>query len=126
MKNYLPSTSSKKISTYENKEDITQEDTLSSVAEVSDTFGKIKFQHIMTNLNEETLNQVHELLSDYELNSLFERLRLTDEDEYVSAEAHKYMSLFDEIIEEKSCDDGDIEGENKDITDEKDSEEFAK
>ncbi|CAB5393952.1 unnamed protein product [Rhizophagus irregularis] len=80
MKNYLPSTSSKKISTYENKEDITQEDTL----------------------------------------------RLTDEDEYVSAEAHKYMSLFDEIIEEKSCDDGDIEGENKDITDEKDSEEFAK
>ncbi|CAB4415152.1 unnamed protein product [Rhizophagus irregularis] len=57
--------------------------------------------------DEETLNQVHELLSDYELNPLFERLRLTDEDEY-------------------SCDDGDIEGENKDITDEKDSEEFAK
>ncbi|PKC16594.1 hypothetical protein RhiirA5_347456 [Rhizophagus irregularis] len=92
---------------------------LSSVAEVSDTFGKIKFQHIMINLSlfgmietlrrtyiidlgdEETLNQVHELLSDYELNPLFERLRLTDEDEYVSAEAHKYMSLFDEIIEER-------------------------
>ncbi|UZO15924.1 uncharacterized protein OCT59_007333 [Rhizophagus irregularis] len=64
----LPSTSSKKISTYENEEDITQEDTLSSVAEVSDTFGKIKFQHIMTSLK----------------------------------------------------------GENKDITDEKDNEEFAK
>ncbi|GBC33105.1 hypothetical protein GLOIN_2v1766665 [Rhizophagus irregularis DAOM 181602=DAOM 197198] len=57
--------------------------------------------------DEKTLNQVHELLSNYELNSLFERSRLTDEDEY-------------------SCDDGDIEGENKDITDEKDSEEFAK
>uniref|UniRef100_U9TXZ7 Uncharacterized protein n=1 Tax=Rhizophagus irregularis (strain DAOM 181602 / DAOM 197198 / MUCL 43194) TaxID=747089 RepID=U9TXZ7_RHIID len=39
------------ISTYENEEDITQEDTLSSVAEVSDTFGKIKFQHIMTSLS---------------------------------------------------------------------------
>ncbi|CAG8682323.1 19059_t:CDS:2, partial [Rhizophagus irregularis] len=50
---------------------------------------------------EKTLNQVHELLSNYELNSLFERSRLTDEDEYVK-------------------------GENKDITDEKDSEEFAK
>ncbi|CAG8713110.1 18551_t:CDS:2 [Rhizophagus irregularis] len=106
----LPSTSSKKISTYENEEDITQEDTLSSVAESIWHDRDPETDYYIIDLgDEETLNQVHELLSDYELNSLFERLRLTDEDEY-----------------EKSCDNGDIEGENKDITDEKDNEEFAK
>ncbi|PKC72066.1 hypothetical protein RhiirA1_452791 [Rhizophagus irregularis] len=100
----LPSTSSKKISTYENEEDITQEDTLSSVAELKSIWHDRDPEtdyYIIDLGDEETLNQVHELLSDYELNSLFERLRLTDEDEYVK-------------------------GENKDITDEKDNEEFAK
>ncbi|EXX78317.1 hypothetical protein RirG_016070 [Rhizophagus irregularis DAOM 197198w] len=78
------------ISTYENEEDITQEDTLSSVAELKSIWHDRDPEtdyYIIDLGDEETLNQVHELLSDYELNSLFERLRLTDEDEYVSAEA---------------------------------------
>jgi hypothetical protein len=105
------------ISTYGN-EDITQEDVLNSVSEVSDTFGKTELPvyyeklksiwhtrdaeanyYIIDMGDEETLNQVHELLSDNELNFLFERLRLKDEDECVSAEACRYMTLFDEIIE---------------------------
>ncbi|RGB43729.1 hypothetical protein C1646_415551 [Rhizophagus diaphanus] len=146
----LPSTSSKKISTYGNEEElaeevITQEDVLNSVSEVSDTFGKTKFPvyyeklksiwhtrdaeanyYIIDMGDEETLNQVHELLSDNELNFLSERLSLTDENECVSTEARRYMTLFDEIIEEGNYDDDDIEGENNDITDERNSEEFEK
>jgi hypothetical protein len=69
---------------------------------------------------------VHELLSDNELNFLVERLRLTDEDERISAEACRYMTLFDEMIEEESCNDGKIEGEKNDTTGERNSEEFER
>uniref|UniRef100_U9UL86 Uncharacterized protein n=1 Tax=Rhizophagus irregularis (strain DAOM 181602 / DAOM 197198 / MUCL 43194) TaxID=747089 RepID=U9UL86_RHIID len=118
------------------EEDITQEDVLNSVFEVSDTFRKTKFPvyyeklksiwhtrdakanyYIIDMGDEETLNQVHKLLSDNELNFLSERLSLTDENECISTEAHRYMILFDEIIEESNYDDDDIEGENNDITD---------
>ncbi|GBC51999.2 hypothetical protein GLOIN_2v1472911 [Rhizophagus irregularis DAOM 181602=DAOM 197198] len=128
----LPSTSLKKLA----EEDITQEDVLNSVFEVSDTFRKTKFPvyyeklksiwhtrdakanyYIIDMGDEETLNQVHKLLSDNELNFLSERLSLTDENECISTEAHRYMILFDEIIEESNYDDDDIEGENNDITD---------
>ncbi|PKY59863.1 hypothetical protein RhiirA4_516652 [Rhizophagus irregularis] len=139
-----------KISTYGNEEelaeeDITQEDVLNSVSEVSDTFRKTKFPvyyeklksiwhtrdaeanyYIIDMGDEETLNQVHELLSDNKLNFLSERLSLTDENECISTEARRYMILFDEIIEEGNYDDDDIEGENNDITDERNSEEFEK
>ncbi|CAG8468772.1 2173_t:CDS:2 [Funneliformis mosseae] len=115
----LLSTSSKKISTYRNEEEgITQEDVLNSVSEISDTFGETKFLKI--------LNQVHKLLSDYELNFLFERLSLTDENECISEKTRKYITLFDEIIEEESCDNSDLEFENNDITDKRNSEEFEK
>ncbi|CAB4419257.1 unnamed protein product [Rhizophagus irregularis] len=138
------------ISTYGNEEelaeeDITQEDVLNSVSEVSDTFRKTKFPvyyeklksiwhtrdaeanyYIIDMGDEETLNQVHELLSDNKLNFLSERLSLTDENECISTEARRYMILFDEIIEEGNYDDDDIEGENNDITDERNSEEFEK
>ncbi|CAB5365058.1 unnamed protein product [Rhizophagus irregularis] len=139
--NKLPSTSSKKLA----EEDITQEDVLNSVSEVSDIFRKTKFPvyyeklksiwhtrdaeanyYIIDMGDEETLNQVHELLSDNELNFLSERLSLTDENECISTEARRYITLFDEIIEEGNYDDDDIEGENNDITDERNSEEFEK
>ncbi|CAG8532630.1 2478_t:CDS:2 [Funneliformis caledonium] len=142
----LPSTSSKKISTYRNKEEgITQEDVLNSVSKVSDTFRETKFPvyyeklklilhtqnakmnyYIIDLRDEEILNQVHELLSDYKLNFLFVRLSLTDENECISEEVRRYMTLFDEIIEKKSCDDNDIEFKNNDIIDERNSKEFEK
>ncbi|CAI2193034.1 19694_t:CDS:2, partial [Funneliformis geosporum] len=146
----LPSTSSKKISSFENEEelaeeDITQEDVLNSIAEVSDIFGKTKFPTYYNKLksiwhnrdaetnyyvidlgDEETLNQVHDHLSDNELNFLFERLRLTDEDECLSTEARRYMTLFDEMIEEESCNDGKIEDEENYTTGGRNSEEFER
>jgi hypothetical protein len=118
---------------------------LNSIAEVSDIFRKTRFPTYYNKLksiwhnrdaetnyyvidlgDEETLNQVHDLLSDNELNFLFERLRLTDEDECMSAEACRYMTLFDEMIEEENCNDGKIEGEKNDTTGERNSEEFER
>ncbi|CAI2194716.1 5492_t:CDS:2, partial [Funneliformis geosporum] len=129
------------ISTYEN-EDITQKDVLNSISKVSDTFRKTKFPvyyeklksiwhtrdaeanyYIINMGDKETLNQIYKLLSDNELNFLFERLSLTDENECISSEASMHMTLFDEIIKKDNYDDGDIEGENNDITDERNSEE---
>nr|CAG8571508.1 5864_t:CDS:2 [Entrophospora candida] len=126
----------------ENKESVeegtSQEDLLNSVTETLITFGKLKFPiyydklktiqntsnveanyYVIDMGDKDTLNQVHELLSENELRSLFERLILKDEDEYMSAEARSYMELFDQIVEEKGWDDlvyddqtEDMEGDN--------------
>nr|CAG8542386.1 9982_t:CDS:2 [Entrophospora candida] len=132
-----------KIKISENKESVeegtSQEDLLNSVTETLITFGKLKFPiyydklktiqntsnveanyYVIDMGDKDTLNQVHELLSENELRSLFERLILKDEDEYMSAEARSYMELFDQIVEEEGWDDlvyddqtEDMEGDNK-------------
>ncbi|PKC12846.1 hypothetical protein RhiirA5_411303 [Rhizophagus irregularis] len=144
------STSPIKVDTYGKekfaKENTTQEEVLNSVVETSDIFGKVKFPAYYDKLksiwhtrdaeanyfiidmgDKEILNQVHELLSEDELLSLRERLILTDEDECISVETCRYMTLFDEIIKEECYHDNDLtedmEGENDIITDE---EEFEK
>ncbi|RGB22428.1 hypothetical protein C1646_748518 [Rhizophagus diaphanus] len=130
----LPSTSSKKISSYENEElaeeDITQEDVLNSIAEVSDVFGKTKFptyynklKSILHNRDAETNYYVIDLGDEEILN---QRLRLTDEDECLSTEACRYMTLFDKMIEEESCNDGKIEDEENYTTGERNCEELER
>lgn len=118
---------------------------MNSIAEVSDVFGKTKFPTYYNKLksiwhnrdaetnyyvidlgDEEILNLVHGLLSDNELNFLFERLRLTDEDECLSTEACRYMTLFDKMVEEESCNDGKIEDEENYTTGERNCEELER
>ncbi|CAG8666353.1 8682_t:CDS:2, partial [Dentiscutata erythropus] len=112
---------------------ISQEDLLNSVNETSNTFKQIKFPTYYDKLktiwdtcnaganyfvldlrDKKILNQVHNLLEDRELESLFERLSLEDENEHMSKTAREYMILFDQIIEESSEDDAeDVEEEGE-------------
>ncbi|CAG8517698.1 19146_t:CDS:2 [Racocetra fulgida] len=101
------------------EEHISQEDLLNLVNETSNTFKQIKFPTYYNKLktiwdacitetnyfvldlrDKEILNQVHNLLDDCELESLFERLLIEDENNHMSKTAREYMMLFDQIIEE--------------------------
>jgi len=73
--------------------------------------------------DDEIRDQVHRLLNENELSLLSERLRLMDENEYVSAETLKYMTLFNKIIEHN---DNGIADEENVITDERNIKEFEK
>ncbi|CAI2192580.1 7625_t:CDS:2, partial [Funneliformis geosporum] len=107
------------------EERISQEDLLNSVNEVSNTFKQIEFPTYYDKLktiwhtcnagasyfvldlrDKDILNQVHNLLDEYELESLFERLSLEDENEHMSKTAREYMTLFDQIIEDSSEEEG--------------------
>jgi len=113
------------------EEHISQEDLLNSVNETSNTFKQIEFPTYYDKLktiwntcnartnyfvldlrDKEILNQVHNLLEDCELESLFERLSLEDENEHMSKTAQEYMKLFDQIIEESSDEEGEEDAED--------------
>ncbi|CAG8502440.1 2995_t:CDS:2 [Acaulospora morrowiae] len=147
----LPSTSPKKIKISGNEElveeGISQEDLSNSVIKTFDIFGQLEFptyyeklktiwntendntNYCVINMGDKnTLNQVHELLSENELRFLSERLMLKNEVECISVEARSYMELFDHIVEEEGCDNSfddqteDTEGDNNF----RNSEEFKK
>ncbi|KAF0555061.1 hypothetical protein F8M41_018104 [Gigaspora margarita] len=114
------------------EEHISQEDLLNSVNETSNTFKQIEFPTYYDKLktiwdtcnagsnyfvldlrDKKILNQVHNLLEDSELESLFKRLSLEDENKHMSKTAREYMMLFDQIIEESSEEDAeDVEEED--------------
>ncbi|RIA81319.1 hypothetical protein C1645_565216 [Glomus cerebriforme] len=110
-------------------------DLLNSVTEASNAFRQIKFPTYYNKLkavwdacdvgasyyvidlgNKELLNQVHNLLDEAELELLFERLSLEDENIHMCKIAREYMMLFDQIVENSSEEDeereeGDVEGD---------------
>ncbi|CAG8743219.1 1514_t:CDS:2, partial [Gigaspora rosea] len=120
------------------EEHISQENLLNSVNETSNTFKQIEFPTYYDKLkticdtcnvgmdyfvldlrNKEILNQVHNLLEDSELESLFERLSLEDENEHISKTAHEYMMLFDQIIKKSKKEDAeDVEEEGEEDVEE--------
>ncbi|RIA90127.1 hypothetical protein C1645_823748 [Glomus cerebriforme] len=103
------------------KEDITDE-IINSVIHASNTFGQVEFPlyysklkslwdnqdaaayHVIDLRNKEILTQVHELLDEDELKLLYNRLVLDDENMYIDEKTHKYLELFDQIIEEEERD----------------------
>ncbi|CAG8697971.1 16284_t:CDS:2 [Funneliformis caledonium] len=102
-------------------EGTSSEDLLNSVTQASNAFRQIKFPTYYNKLktiwhtrdfgasyyvidlgNKEVLNQVHNLLDKEELEFLFERLSLEDENIHMSKIAREYMMLFDQILEDSS------------------------
>ncbi|CAG8658074.1 17397_t:CDS:2, partial [Dentiscutata heterogama] len=104
----------------ESEKNITDEDLVNSVNDTSDTFGQVKFPsfysklkttwgnqdvtnyHVIDLGDKDTLCQVHDLLDEDELKLLFRRLVLDDEDIHINEKTHKYIELFDQIIDEEN------------------------
>ncbi|CAG8692821.1 2745_t:CDS:2, partial [Acaulospora morrowiae] len=104
----------------EDEKGITDEDLANSVIDASNTFGQVEFPlyysklksiwnnrdatdfHVIDLGDKDTLYNVHNLLDEDELKSLFKRLALDDEDMHIDEKAHKYIELFDQIIEEEN------------------------
>ncbi|CAG8659537.1 9886_t:CDS:2, partial [Ambispora gerdemannii] len=134
--NLISPQENKKIKTGENQasveEGTTQEDMLNSVIETSNIFREAEFPgyydklkkiwstreagsnyYVIDLKNKEVLKEVHNLLDDEKLKSLFDRLTLEDENKYISMKALEYMTLFDKIIDDYLRDDDDDVVEKK-------------
>ncbi|CAB4375451.1 unnamed protein product [Rhizophagus irregularis] len=126
----------KTSSTSSNLSHIQKDDLSTSVSETLNIFKKVQFPTYYNKLkeiwydddpssnyyvidfgNRDILEKVHSLLDDAELNSLFERLKIDDEEKYLSQKAHDYLSLFDKILKAK-----DEESEEEEENDESEEE----
>ncbi|CAG8677690.1 13890_t:CDS:2, partial [Acaulospora morrowiae] len=117
--NLISPQENKKIKNGENEvsveEDISQEDVLNSVTETSNIFREVEFPgyydklkkiwstreagsnyYVIDLKNKEVLKEVHNLLDDEELKSLFDRLALEDENKYIIEK--KFIETKDEVI----------------------------
>ncbi|CAB4459769.1 hypothetical protein RhiirA1_455685 [Rhizophagus irregularis] len=123
-------------STSSNLSHIQKDDLSTSVSETLNIFKKVQFPTYYNKLkeiwydedpssnyyvidfgNRDILEKVHNLLNNTELQSLFERLKLDDEEKYLSQKAHDYLSLFDKILKAK-----DEESEEEEENDESEEE----
>ncbi|CAB4434671.1 unnamed protein product [Rhizophagus irregularis] len=123
-------------STSSNLSHIQKDDLSTSVSETLNIFKKVQFPTYYNKLkeiwydedpssnyyvidfgNRDILEKVHSLLDNDELNSLFERLKIDDEEKYLSQKAHDYLSLFDKILKAK-----DEESEEEEENDESEEE----
>ncbi|CAG8649541.1 13067_t:CDS:2, partial [Acaulospora morrowiae] len=107
----------------EDEKGITVDDLANSVIDASNTFGQVEFPsyysklksiwdkkdatnyHVIDLGDKDTLYNVHKLLDEDELKSLFKRLVLDDEDMHIDEKTHKYIELFDQIIEDENLED---------------------
>ncbi|RIA93277.1 hypothetical protein C1645_819586 [Glomus cerebriforme] len=85
----------------------------------------IKTNYYIIDLKDDEIqDQVHRLLSENKLSLLFEKLRLMDENEYISVKILKYyMTLFDKIIKHN---DNSIADKKNTIIDKRNIKEFEK
>ncbi|CAG8530238.1 16108_t:CDS:1 [Acaulospora colombiana] len=107
--------------TQEGELDVTNEDLMNSVTDASDIFGKVTFPSYYNKLktiwktrdseskfyvldlgDEDTWKQIYSVLDESELDSLYERLTLEDEEKFISEKTHEYLAFFDDIVPAQS------------------------
>ncbi|CAG8721238.1 11481_t:CDS:2, partial [Funneliformis caledonium] len=107
--------------TQERELDVVNEYLVNSVIDASDVFGKVTFPSYYNKLktiwktrdsesnfyvldlgDEDTWKQVYRLLDEGELDSLYERLILEDEEKFISEKTHEYLAFFDDIVPAQS------------------------